>query len=66
MADIKITINNKDRIIVIPMNYDVNSDSLEFSEVQIEPEIKKDEDVSKDIIVNLAHAIISMLRNMSN
>ena len=62
--DVKITINSEERIIMIPMTYDKESDTLSMEEVQIEPTPKDKEDLSKDVVVNLAHAIIGMLRQL--
>ena len=60
--NLKITINNEDRIVIIPMKYDQESDSLDINEVQIEPVPDKDEDVSKDVVLNLAKFIIGSLK----
>ena len=66
MEKIKITISNGDRVIIIPMTFDKESDSLEINEIQIEPVPEKDEDISGDIIFNLAQAILSIFNNQSN
>lgn len=66
MKKIKITISNEDRVIVIPMTFDKESDSLEINEIQIEPVPEKDEDISGDIIFNLAQTILSIFNNQNN
>ena len=62
--EVKITINSEERIVVIPMQYDKDNDSLGLGEVQIEPMPDKDEDISKDIVMNLTYAIISALKGL--
>lgn len=66
MKKIKITISNEDRVIIIPMTFDKESDSLEINEIQIEPVPEKDEDISGDIIFNLAQTILSIFNNQNN
>lgn len=62
--DIKITINSENRAVVIPMAYDKDADALSFKEVQIDPIPAKDEDITKDVVLNLTHFIITGLRNL--
>ena len=63
MKKVKITINSDDRVVVIPMEYDTTSDSLNFSEIQIEPIPSDSEDVSKDVVMQLTMLIMSILQN---
>jgi len=62
---VSITINSENRIVVIPMEYFSEEDTLGFGEIQVEPTPNKDEDISKDIVMNLTYAIITMLENAS-
>ena len=60
MKKIKITINSEDRIVVIPMEYNPEDDSMHFYELQMEPIPEKDdEDLSKDIVIKLTTMILS-------
>lgn len=61
---VQITINSENRIVVIPMEYDNKLDSLNLGEVQIEPIPDKNEDVSKDVVMNLAYTILSTLKGL--
>lgn len=63
MKNVKITINSEDRIVVIPITYDESTDSGELNEIQIEPVPDKNEVISNDIVLNIANAIISLLKN---
>ena len=63
LKKVKITITDHDRVVMIPMEYDTESDSLSFNEIQIDPIPEKEENISKDIVMNLAYAIIAMLQN---
>lgn len=59
---VKITINSEDRIIMIPMNYDNENDTLEINKIEVEPLPEKDEDVSDDIVFNIARFVLSALK----
>ena len=52
------------RIVMIPMNYDEANDVLSFEETQIEPIPEKDEDVSKDLVIQLTMIVLSTLKEM--
>jgi chemotaxis signal transduction protein len=62
--NVKITISSENRIVMIPMNYDETNDVLSFDETQIEPIPEKDEDVSKDLVIQLTTIILSTLREL--
>lgn len=64
MKKVKITINSEDRIIIIPMEYDSENDSLTLSEINVEPVPDVLEDVSNDIVFNLAKMIIGTLKEI--
>jgi hypothetical protein len=61
---VKITINSEDRIIMIPMEYNTENDTLEFNDIQIEPMPEKNENISKDIVFNMAQLILSTLKSL--
>ena len=63
MDKIKITINNENRIAIIPMDYDPEKDEAHINEIQIEPIPDKDEDISKDVVLQLTKLILTVLRN---
>lgn len=60
--NVKITINSEDRIVLIPMDYDKESDVLNIGELQIEPLPDNKDDINKDIVLMLAGSILSMLK----
>ena len=62
MKKVRITINSDSRVVVIPMQYDSEKDTLDFSELQIEPMPDKNEDVSKDIVLQLTQLIMSTMQ----
>ena len=66
MKKVKITINSEDRVVVIPMQYNVNNDTLDFSELQIEPIPNEKDDISKDIVLILTQTILSTLKGLNN
>lgn len=61
---VKVTINSEDRIIMIPMEYNTEKDTLEFNDIQIEPMPEQNEDISNDIVFNMAHLILSTLKSL--
>lgn len=62
--NIKITINSEERSVVIPLIYEKSTDSLNINEIQIDPIPNKDEDISKDIVLNLTQLIMSVFNNI--
>lgn len=60
----KITINNKDRAVVIPIEYDPATDSISIQEIQIDPIPNKDENISKDIVLTITKLIMDMFNNI--
>jgi hypothetical protein len=60
MKKIKITINSDDRIIMIPMEYDSEKDSITIDQLQIEPLPDKNEDISKDIVFSITQMIMNV------
>ena len=63
MESIKITINGKNRVVVIPLTYDDTTDTAELNEIQIEPMPEEKEDISKDIVMMLSKMILNVLKN---
>lgn len=61
---VKITINSEDRIIMIPMEYDTEKDTLEFNDIQIEPMPEQNENISNDVVFNMAQLILSTLKSL--
>lgn len=61
---VKITINSEDRIIMIPMEYNTEKDTLELSDIQVEPVPEQNEDISKDVVFNMAQLILSTLKSL--
>lgn len=61
---VKITINSEDRIIMIPMEYNTEKDTLDFNDIQIEPMPEQNEDISKDVVFNMAQLILSTLKSL--
>lgn len=61
---VKITINSEDRIIIIPMEYNAENDTLECSDIQVEPVPEQNEDISNDIVFNMAQLILSTLKSL--
>lgn len=54
MQNVKIVISStEDGIVIIPMEYDKESDSLDIKEIQIEPE-----DLKQDSVVSLLATLI--------
>lgn len=56
----KITITNENRSVVIPIEYNETDDVLVINEIQIDPMPENTEDVSKDIVLNLAKMIMNI------
>lgn len=61
MQKIKISINGENRIVIIPMEYNEETDVVEIKEVQIEPMPDKDEDLSKDLVMYISQLILAGL-----
>ena len=61
MEKVKIIINSQHRSIVIPLEYDAETDSAELKEVQVDPVPEKDEVIDGDIAFTLAEFIIKGL-----
>lgn len=61
MQKIKITVNGENRIVIVPMEYNEETDVVEIKEVQIEPMPDKDEDLSKDLVMYIAQLILAGL-----
>ena len=62
--NIKITINSEERSVVIPLTYEKSTDSLDIKEIQIDPIPDKDEDITKDIVLNLTQLIMTTFNNI--
>ena len=62
--NIKITINSEERAVVIPLTYEKSTDSLDIKEIQIDPIPNKDEDITKDIVLNLTQLIMTTFNNI--
>ena len=62
--NIKITINSEERSVVIPLIYEKSTDSLNINEIMIDPIPNKDEDISKDIVLNITQLIMSVFNNI--
>ena len=61
MQKIKISINGENRVVIIPMEYNEETDVVEIKEVQIEPMPDKDEDISKDLVMYISQLILAGL-----
>lgn len=61
MQKIKISINGENRVVIIPMEYNEETDVVEIREVQIEPIPDKDEDLSKDLVMYVSQLILAGL-----
>lgn len=61
MQKIKISINGENRVVIIPMEYNEETDVVEIKEVQIEPMPDKDEDLSKDLVMYVSQLILAGL-----
>lgn len=61
MQKIKISINGENRVVIIPMEYNEETDVVEIREVQIEPMPDKDEDLSKDLVMYVSQLILAGL-----
>ncbi len=61
MQKIKISINGENRIVIIPMEYNEETDVVEIKEVQIEPMPDKNEDLSKDLVMYISQLILAGL-----
>lgn len=61
MEKVKIIINSQHRSIIIPLEYDAETDSAEMKELQIDPIPEKDENIGSDIAFTLAEFIIKGL-----
>lgn len=66
IMQIKITINNTERAVVIPINYDSELDVLDIKELQIDPIPDKNEDISKDVVLGITQMILNTFRNIKN
>ena len=64
IIEIKITINSKDRVVVIPMKYDEKTDALSFAEIQMEPMLNENEDISKDIVLKITQLIMASFKTL--
>lgn len=58
MEKIKIIINTQHRDVVIPLEYDAETDSAELKEIQIDPMPEKDEIVDNDVAFLLTELIL--------
>lgn len=61
MQKLKISINGENRVVIIPMEYNEETDVVEIREVQIEPIPDKDEDLSKDLVMYVSQLILAGL-----
>ena len=61
MEKIKIIVKSETRDIVIPLEYDAETDSAELKEIQVDPLPEKDEVIDGDIAFSLAEFIIKGL-----
>ena len=61
MKKLKIAISTPDRAIVIPLDYNDESDEIVVNELQVEPVPNKDEDISKDLAFFIAQKILNSL-----
>ena len=61
MQKLKISINGENRVVIIPMEYNEETDVVEIREVQIEPISVKDEDLSKDLVMFVSQLILAGL-----
>lgn len=61
MQKIKISINGENRVVIIPMEYNEETDVVEIKEVQVEPMPDKDEDLSKDLVMYISQLILAGL-----
>lgn len=61
MQKLKISINGENRVVIIPMEYNEETDVVEIKEVQIEPMPDKDEDLSKDLVMYVSQLILAGL-----
>lgn len=61
MQKLKISINGENRVVIIPMEYNEETDVVEIREVQIEPMPDKDEDLSKDLVMYVSQLILAGL-----
>ncbi len=61
MQKVKISINGENRVVIIPMEYNEETDVVEIKEVQIEPMPDKDEDISKDLVMYISQLILAGL-----
>lgn len=61
MQKLKISINGENRVVIIPMEYNEETDVVEIKEVQIEPVPDKDEDLSKDLVMYVSQLILAGL-----
>ena len=49
---------------MIPMEYDTEKDTLEFNDIQIEPMPEQNENISNDVVFNMAQLILSTLKSL--
>ena len=66
MEKVKIIINSQHRSIIIPLEYDAETDSAELKELQIDPIPEKDEIINDDVAFTLAEFIIKGLTRQEN
>lgn len=66
MEKVKIIINSQHRSIIIPLEYDAETDSAELKELQIDPIPEKDEIIDGDIAFTLAEFIVKGLTRQEN
>ena len=64
MKNLKVTINSEDRIVLIPMEYDIETDTLHIKEIQIDPYPDENDNVSSDPVMQLTALIINTLNNL--
>lgn len=61
MKNIKITITDNDKIVIIPIAYDEEKDSMTINELQVEPVPDENEDISKDLVFVISRMILEKL-----
>ena len=61
MEKVKIIISGQSRAFIIPMEYDSEQDILDIKEFQVDPIPEENENLTKDIVINLAEFIVNCL-----
>lgn len=61
MKNIKITITDNDKIVILPISYDEEKDSMTINELQVEPVPDENEDISKDLVFVISRMILEKL-----